>query len=198
MDKQAQERYNRLEALIKAEEWDDLKARVAAFLLAKNPVLIDGKPIETTVEKKGDVYSVEAGDSSFEIQRIAPGLFSVVVDGQKKTIAAASSNGTTYVDIDSVLLELKEPSEDGYGAAEGEHAGEKDKIYAPMPGKIVKLLVDVGDAVEAKQSAVIVEAMKMENPVQAQAAGTVKAINFAVGDQVDTDSPIIELELAEP
>ncbi len=163
--------------------------------MSRHEFMIDGEPIETQVEKKGDVFSVEAGDSTFEVQRIAPGLFSVVVDGQKKTIAAASSNGTTYVDIDSVLLELKEPSEDGYGGVEGEHAGEKDKIYAPMPGKIVKLLVQVGDVVEAKQSAVIVEAMKMENPVQAQAAGTVKVINFAVGDQVDTDSPIIELKL---
>jgi biotin carboxyl carrier protein len=44
---------------------------------------------------------------------------------------------------------------------------------------------------------VIVEAMKMENPVNAQAKGKVKAVNFAVGQQVDTESPIIELELEE-
>jgi biotin carboxyl carrier protein len=44
---------------------------------------------------------------------------------------------------------------------------------------------------------VIVEAMKMENQVNAKAGGTVKAINFAPGDQVDTESPIIELDLGE-
>ena len=44
---------------------------------------------------------------------------------------------------------------------------------------------------------VIVEAMKMENAVLARAAGKVKAVNFAAGDQVDTDTPIIELEIEE-
>ena len=44
---------------------------------------------------------------------------------------------------------------------------------------------------------VIVEAMKRENQVNSRANGTVKAVNFAVGDQVDTETPIIELELAE-
>ena len=74
-------------------------------------------------------------------------------------------------------------------------AGEKDKILAPMPGKIVKIQVAMGDEVTEKQPMVIVEAMKMEHQVMARANGKVKAINFADGDQVDTESPIIELEL---
>ena len=66
-----------------------------------------------------------------------------------------------------------------------------------MPGKIVKLLVKVGDEVKEKQQMVIVEAMKMENPVLCKANGKVKAIHFNDGDQVNTDNPIIELELDE-
>ena len=42
-----------------------------------------------------------------------------------------------------------------------------------------------------------IEAMKMENPVQAKGNGTVKAVNFAEGDQVDTEQAIIELELTD-
>lgn len=165
--------------------------------MSRHEFLIDGESVETQAEKTADGYIVTVGESTFEIQTLSSGLFSVVVNGRKKTIAAVSSNGTTYVDIDSVLLELQEPSEDGFGGAGGDQAVEKDKIYAPMPGKVVKLLVAVGDVVEAKQATVIVEAMKMENPVLAAAKGTVKAVNFGVGDQVDTDTPIIELELDE-
>jgi biotin carboxyl carrier protein len=66
-----------------------------------------------------------------------------------------------------------------------------------MPGKIVKIMVAVGDEVTEKQPMVIVEAMKMENQVNCRAKGKVKAVNFAPGDQVDTESPIIELELEE-
>ncbi len=163
--------------------------------MSRHQYLIDGEPIETEAEKKGDAYSVLVGDGTFDILLLAPGLYSTVVNGRKKTIAVAVANGRTYVDVDSVLFELQEPTAEGFGAGAAEVVEEKDKIFAPMPGKVVKLLVKVGDTVGPKQPAVIVEAMKMENPVQARARGTVKAVNFAVGDQVDTDSPIIELEL---
>ncbi|MCD6249565.1 MAG: hypothetical protein J7J98_04450 [candidate division Zixibacteria bacterium] len=165
--------------------------------MGRHEYLIDGNSIETTVEKKGEMYSVVVGEETFDIRPISSGLFAVMVDGRKKTIGAATSKGTTYVDIDSMLIELREPSEDGFGGGGGDSDAVKDKIFAPMPGKIVKLLVEVGDTVEVKQQTVIVEAMKMENPVLARAKGTVKAVNFAEGDQVDTDTPIIELELEE-
>ncbi|MBI5267357.1 MAG: acetyl-CoA carboxylase biotin carboxyl carrier protein subunit [candidate division Zixibacteria bacterium] len=64
-----------------------------------------------------------------------------------------------------------------------------------MPGRVVKVLVSVCDEVKERQQLIIVEAMKMENPVSAPAAGKVKAIHFAQGDQVDTESPLVELEL---
>ena len=165
--------------------------------MSRHEYLIDGNSIETTVEKKSETYSVTVGEETFDIQPVASGLFAVMIDGRKRIVGAASHNGTTYVDIDSMLLELHEPSEDGFGGGAGDSDAAKDKIFAPMPGKVVKLLVAVGDTVEAKQQTVIVEAMKMENPVLAQAKGTVKAVNFAEGDQVDTETPIIELELEE-
>jgi len=89
------------------------------------------------------------------------------------------------------------PSDDnGFGGGAGS-VGEKDKVYAPMPGKVVKLLVKEGDEVTKKQPLVIVEAMKMENQVNSPSDGKVKKINFADGDQVDTDTPIIELDIDE-
>jgi len=163
--------------------------------MSRHEFLIAGDAIDAAVEKKGEGYLAKVGDKSFEIVTLAPGLYAAVVDGSRKTIAAVLHNGTTYIDIDSVLIELKEPSADGFAGGAGEHGVEKDKIYAPMPGKIVKLMVAVGDSVEPKQPTVIVEAMKMENPVTAKAKGKVKAVHFKVGDQVDTDRPIIELEL---
>jgi biotin carboxyl carrier protein len=157
--------------------------------------LIEGEQFTTTADKNADGYHVEVGGQAYEIKPLGNGLFSTLIDGQKKTIAVAINKGVTYVDIDSVLVELREPSSDGFGGGAGDAAGEKDKIFAPMPGKIVKIMVAVGDQVQEKQQIVIVEAMKMENPVLARAKGKVKAVNFAAGDQVNTDSPIVELEL---
>jgi len=165
--------------------------------MSKYEYTVGGHQVATEVEKTSDGYVVRVGEESFSIQLVAEGLFSVSVDGQKKTVAAVSRNGATYVDIDAVLLELQEPSQDGFAGGAGDQDETPNLVFAPMPGKIVKLMVAVGDMVEPKQPVVIVEAMKMENPVPVRAKGTVKAINFAVGDQVGTDTPIIELELGE-
>jgi acetyl-CoA/propionyl-CoA carboxylase, biotin carboxylase, biotin carboxyl carrier protein len=70
-------------------------------------------------------------------------------------------------------------------AHHGEHV--HGEILAPMQGTIVKVLVDVGAEVAIGEALVVLEAMKMEHTVRASAAGTVRAIHVAVGDQVDTD-----------
>jgi biotin carboxyl carrier protein len=60
-------------------------------------------------------------------------------------------------------------------------------LTAPMPGKVVKVLVTVEQQVEAGTPLVVLEAMKMEHTVRAAEAGTVRELHVAVGDQVDTD-----------
>ncbi|MGE0866965.1 MAG: biotin carboxylase N-terminal domain-containing protein [Kofleriaceae bacterium] len=60
-------------------------------------------------------------------------------------------------------------------------------LTAPMPGKVVKVLVELGQSVAAGTALVVLEAMKMEHTVRADGAGVVGAIHVAVGDQVDTD-----------
>jgi acetyl/propionyl-CoA carboxylase alpha subunit len=60
-------------------------------------------------------------------------------------------------------------------------------LRAPMPGKVLKVLVTVGQEVTAGAALVVLEAMKMEHTVRAGEAGTVREIDVEVGDQVDTD-----------
>ncbi|HUQ03514.1 MAG TPA: biotin carboxylase N-terminal domain-containing protein [Kofleriaceae bacterium] len=60
-------------------------------------------------------------------------------------------------------------------------------LVAPMPGKVVKVLVGVGDTVEPGTTLLILEAMKMEQPVKAPLAGTVASLAVAVGEQVEAD-----------
>jgi propionyl-CoA carboxylase alpha chain len=60
-------------------------------------------------------------------------------------------------------------------------------LVAPMPGKVVKVLVSEGDLVAAGAPLVVLEAMKMEHTVRAAEAGTVRALHVALGDQVDAD-----------
>jgi propionyl-CoA carboxylase alpha chain len=67
-------------------------------------------------------------------------------------------------------------------------------LLAPMPGLLTQLLVAPGDKVEAGQPLAVVEAMKMENILRAERAGTVKAANFAAGDSLAVDAAILEFD----
>ncbi len=162
-----------------------------------NEFLYKDELIETSAEPKDGRYEVTVNGNLYSIISSGANRFSVEIDGSKKTACCIIKDNKSYVDIDGVLLELVIPSEDGANGAGGGAGGtgEKDKVFAPMPGKIVKLLVNEGDKVTQKQPLVIVEAMKMENQVNSPSDGKVKKINFADGDQVDTDTPIIELEI---
>jgi len=157
----------------------------------------NGDTVVSVLEKEGDNFKVKVGDCEFEFRCTGKNLFSTTINGAKSHIAAVKHKEVYYIDINSVLLEVHEIPEDTFSGAAGDLVGERDKVFAPMPGKIVKIMVGVGDEVEEKQPLVIVEAMKMENQVHSRARGKVKAVNFVPGDQVDTETPIIELELSE-
>ena len=84
-------------------------------------------------------------------------------------------------------------------AAQSEHKVEAKaitghKVTAPLPGKVIALKVKVGDKVKAGQEVVILEAMKMENSITSDVAGTIKQILVQEGDNVATDAILIEVE----
>jgi len=73
-------------------------------------------------------------------------------------------------------------------------SGGGESVTAPMPGTVFKLLVKEGDKVEAGQAVIILEAMKMENELQAEKGGTVTQVSVAEGDKVDEGAVLIVIE----
>lgn len=67
-------------------------------------------------------------------------------------------------------------------------------VRAPMPGLVLKVMVKVGDAIQKGDQLVILEAMKMENVLQAEGDGTIKSIEVSKGDTVDKTQVLIEME----
>ncbi|MET3562651.1 acetyl-CoA carboxylase biotin carboxyl carrier protein subunit [Enterococcus rotai] len=68
-----------------------------------------------------------------------------------------------------------------------------DAMPSPMPGTILKILVNVGDTVQENQPLMILEAMKMENEIVAGKAGTVTGIHVQQGDMVNPGEPLITI-----
>ncbi|OKH87024.1 acetyl/propionyl/methylcrotonyl-CoA carboxylase subunit alpha [Thalassospira sp. TSL5-1] len=88
-------------------------------------------------------------------------------------------------------LEIVDPSENATGNAAG-----GGNLNAPMPGKIIAVMAKSGDAVQAGDKLVIMEAMKMEHTIFAPVSGTVRDVYFAVGDQVGDGDELIAIEEA--
>ena len=67
------------------------------------------------------------------------------------------------------------------------------EVVAPMPGTIAEILIEVGDNVKADEELIILEAMKMENPICAPSNGIVKEIKVKEKDKVDTNQVLVIL-----
>jgi 3-methylcrotonyl-CoA carboxylase alpha subunit len=78
----------------------------------------------------------------------------------------------------------------------GEEAGGGSRLTAPMPGRVIAVLVEAGAKVTKGQPLIVLEAMKMEHTVAAPADGTVTSLPFAAGDQVDEGVALIGFEAA--
>jgi biotin carboxyl carrier protein len=120
------------------------------------------------------------------------------VDGASREIqvAPAGAPGEVLVSLDgrSVTAVVNGRRPRGAGADGGAHARGEQKVVAPMPGRVVRLLVAIGDEVVARQPIVVVEAMKMENELRAPKAGRIKEIAVAAGDPVEAGRMLVLVE----
>jgi acetyl/propionyl-CoA carboxylase alpha subunit len=90
-----------------------------------------------------------------------------------------------------------EPPPDIEAAAHAHVAGVGDStVSAPMPGTVIRVLVEPGDSVTARQPLVLLEAMKMETPVSAPFDATVKSVHASEGDRVAGGAVLVELSTA--
>jgi 3-methylcrotonyl-CoA carboxylase alpha subunit len=82
-----------------------------------------------------------------------------------------------------------------HGAEDAEISG--GRLVAPMPGRVISLLVDAGSRVEAHQPVIVLEAMKMEHTLRAPSRGVVVAFRYAAGEQVDEGAELVDFQPEE-
>jgi biotin carboxyl carrier protein len=130
-------------------------------------------------------------------RKLSGHIYSLLIDGRSFTldVAAQDDNYTVACEGKSFRLKLldeRRALRPGEARADG---GKGDKqVRAFMPGKVVEVLVKVGDEVEKDQGLLIVEAMKMENEVRSTAVGKVKEIRVSPGQAVESGELLVELE----
>jgi acetyl/propionyl-CoA carboxylase alpha subunit len=86
------------------------------------------------------------------------------------------------------------PDVDALAGAGGTGGSEQSAVVAPMPGTVIRVLVEPGDEVAIRQPLVVLEAMKMETPLTSPYAATVRAVHVSEGDRVAGGAVLVELD----
>lgn len=139
---------------------------------------------------------VDGRKTSCDWIRIGRNQYSLIVDGQvfDLTVELSESGCSVSARTGTIELAIKDPRKlRETQAVEEVHAGLR-RILAEMPGKVVRLLVQVGNTVSLDQSLLVVEAMKMQNEIRAPRKGVVKEIGVREGVAVNHGDFLISLE----
>jgi len=142
------------------------------------------------LEKVGSSYKVSLDGQPVDADVIlaAPNAVSVILNGTAFEIHIAPSLDGTYklqTGAHEFQANIRDPRawrERKQGPLEAEG---RQQILAPMPGKVIRLLVNVGDEVDAGQGLVVVEAMKMQNEIRSPKKGKVERLEAKVGQPVN-------------
>lgn len=140
-------------------------------------VKLDGKRVDVDVLALGKSLSL----------RIDGKMVDLTTEGSPPELGAIASGHRSYVRVES---ERQRAAAAANAGARG--AGDRT-VKSPMPGRVVKVLVAVGDEVLAGQSLLVVEAMKMENEVRAKVSGKVAEIFVAAGATVEANAKLLSL-----
>ena len=128
-------------------------------------------------------YKVDGIDYTVEIEDIEGNVAKVIVNG--KPIEVEMAHAVTKHPHPKKVTPAAAPAAKEESAAKPQMAaGPGTKIIAPLPGTITEVKVSVGDTVKNGDTVVVLEAMKMQNNIEAEYAGTVTSITVNQGDSV--------------
>ncbi len=163
--------------------WIHLGGRIYKVVLpADGPPEVDGKPIPT------------------DIRIIAPGVFSLLLNLQNGATRSFRCIADTGSEQNAVLLDnqripysVADPRSLRAASAAVGDSGPRP-LKAPMPGRIVRVLVAAGETVAAGQGCVVIEAMKMQNELKAPKTGTVARLSAEAGATVAAGAVLLVID----
>lgn len=145
--------------------------------------VLDGETVEADwAEITPGIYSILVGGRSYEARVTPPPAGSVVRENPS----------TVTVGARHYLVEARDPRARRHAAATGAPQGPQE-VVAPMPGKIVKILVAEKQEVSQGEGLLVIEAMKMQNELRAPRSGRVERIYVLEGTGVETGFKLLRL-----
>jgi len=140
---------------------------------------------------------IDGNEHIIDGRKLTGHIYSLLMDSRSFTVDVSAKDDQYTVacegkSIQLRLLDERRALRPGEGSGSTRDGGKLIKSF--MPGKVVEVLVNIGDDVEKDQGLIIIEAMKMENELRSTAAGKVKEIRVSPGQTVELGELLIELE----
>ena len=147
---------------------------------------------EVDVRETGGGLQVVVDGAAFApvVEDAGPGTFLWRDGDRTETFHCVREGDTVHLFWRGSVYRLVEEEEGARAARRPVSGG----LEAPMPGKVIKVNVTVGQQVAKGDEVLVVEAMKMENGLRAPRAGTVKSVSVKVGDMVSPGVSLVEVE----
>ena len=131
----------------------------------------------------GEKRKVTVDGKEFEVEiELIDGVWEVTLEGRKFS-----------VETDEEKQQIRRTREKGSGSK----LGASGTISSAIPGKIVSILVSVGDAVSAGDVVIALEAMKMQNEIKASVDGVISEVKCNAGERVEANVPLLEISPTE-
>jgi biotin carboxyl carrier protein len=134
----------------------------------------------------------DALERDFSIESSGPGRYSILIDGRSYAVVMLPG-GDVSVNGVVIAMEVIDPREYSGRSRSGDTQG-RQKVAAMMPGRVVNVLVEAGDEVQAGQGLIVVEAMKMQNEVKSPKSGKVAEVRAKAGAAVAAGEVLIVIE----
>ncbi|GAB4169516.1 MAG: hypothetical protein Kow00108_03250 [Calditrichia bacterium] len=151
-------------------------------------------------KKDSNLYDMILNDELYHVQlkMMHDGMLIFTANNKTYTVHVSEQDNKVFVSYRGTTVEVfqREISDEGdYGEGFSEIGLEdENEIRSPIPGKVVKINVEVGDTVKKGDALIIVEAMKMENSLSSPKDAIVEKINVRPGENVDSNKPLILLK----
>ncbi len=160
----------------------------------------DGRDRTVSVDGPGQDgrfrVSIDGVEHAVDARLLRPGTWSLIIAGQSHVVDLDHRRAGVAASVgdSEVVLRVEDALRKRLASAAGARPKARgEAIRAPIAGKVVKVLVAVGDTVAIGAAVIVLEAMKMENELAAERGGTVSAIHRAAGQAVDTGDLLIEI-----
>ena len=138
-------------------------------------------------------FSLDGQGAAADVVEVEPNVFSILLGGEAFEVRVERNARGARIQIDGreYLAELDDPRQWRRGAGGAADAEGRQSVLAPMPGKVVRVLVESGSTVAAGQGLLVVEAMKMQNEIKSPKEGKVERINVREGQAVNAGEVLV-------